>query len=154
MIEVIGILPQDRPIVLFDGTCAFCNRSVQFILDHERDHDLMFAAIQSPRTGEILAEKLGDSSASVRVRDLTTADGSPASLAIVAGHQLHTESTAALHIAQHLDAPWRWLRLFGLVPRSGRDLAYRCFARHRYRWFGRTDACRMPTHHSRDRFLT
>jgi predicted DCC family thiol-disulfide oxidoreductase YuxK len=60
----------------------------------------------------------------------------------------------ALQVARHLRAPWRWLgRLAGAVPRSVRDRFYRWFARHRYRWFGKTATCRIPTPELRARFL-
>jgi predicted DCC family thiol-disulfide oxidoreductase YuxK len=36
-----------NPLVLFDGECNFCNRSVQFILDHEADNQLRFASSRS-----------------------------------------------------------------------------------------------------------
>jgi predicted DCC family thiol-disulfide oxidoreductase YuxK len=150
-------LPADlasRPIVFFDGTCNFCDRSVQFILGHERDHDLMFVAIQSPRTGAIIASALGEPRTGERLRDLIGADGTPTTLALLQGDELYTASTAALLIASHLRAPWRWLRLFAVVPRSIRDPLYRWFARHRYQWFGRTDACRVPSATERDRFVT
>ena len=42
----------DAPIVLYDGECGLCHRSVKFILDHEADHELRFAPLQ----GEVAAE--------------------------------------------------------------------------------------------------
>jgi predicted DCC family thiol-disulfide oxidoreductase YuxK len=143
-----------RPVVFFDGTCNFCDWSVQFILDHERDHQLTFVAIQSPRTGAIVTDALGEPRARERLRELIAPDGTPTSLALLRDNELHTASTAALLIASHLRAPWRWLRLFGVVPRAVRDPVYRWFARHRYQWFGRTDTCRVPSPDVRDRFLT
>jgi predicted DCC family thiol-disulfide oxidoreductase YuxK len=48
---------------------------------------------------------------------------------------------------------WRtlsgWPRLVGallsVTPRTLREPVYRLIARHRYRWFGRYDVCKMPT---------
>ena len=39
------------------------------------------------------------------------------------------------------------------VPRPLRDFFYRVFARNRYRWFGRSEVCRVPTPALRARFL-
>jgi len=38
-------------------------------------------------------------------------------------------------------------------PLRRHDGVYRWFARHRYRWFGKVDACRVPTPELRARFL-
>ena len=40
-----------------------------------------------------------------------------------------------------------------LIPAFLRDPAYNLLARYRYRWFGRLDACRVPTPEVRARFL-
>ena len=31
-----------QPMLVYDGACGFCSRAVQFILRHERRHDLLF----------------------------------------------------------------------------------------------------------------
>ena len=35
-------------MLVYDGSCGFCSRSVQFILRHERRHDLLFVTRDSP----------------------------------------------------------------------------------------------------------
>ncbi len=139
--------------MLFDGTCNFCDRSVQFVLDHERDHELRFAAIQSDAAKELLESALGAERAHALVRDLTGTDGDPTSVIVVEGDRVSTHSTAALRIARHLRWPWSWSRAMWLVPRFLRDAYYRWFARHRYRWFGKSETCRVPTPELRARFL-
>jgi len=66
---------------------------------------------------------------------------------------VHTKSDAALRIAARLGWPWSWLPVLRLVPRGLRDAVYDLIARHRYRWFGQADACRLPGPGDRDRFL-
>src|ERR1051326_1154543 len=34
------------PVLLYDGVCGFCNKSVQLILDHDRQGSMRFAALQ------------------------------------------------------------------------------------------------------------
>jgi predicted DCC family thiol-disulfide oxidoreductase YuxK len=143
----------EGPIVLFDGTCNFCDRSVHFILDHERDHELRFAAIQSDAAKTLLEQTLGLERAAAFVRALTTSEGDPMSVLVVEEGQAFAHSTAALRIARHLRWPWRIVRATAIVPRVLRDVFYRFFARHRYRWFGKTEACRVPTPELRARFL-
>lgn len=66
---------------------------------------------------------------------------------------LHRKSEAALRVLIGLGGAWRlagWLRI---IPRPLRDAVYDIIARNRYRWFGKREACRMPTPAERDRFL-
>lgn len=63
------------------------------------------------------------------------------------------ESDAALEIARLMGGPWRVFGAARLLPRGIRDWAYRLIARNRYRLFGRTESCRIPTPALRARFL-
>jgi predicted DCC family thiol-disulfide oxidoreductase YuxK len=129
-----------EPIVLFDGVCKFCNASVNFLIDHDSKARLRFAALQSP-TGQALLERFG-----LRKNDFDT-------MVLVEGERCSMRSTAALRIAGYLDG-WWWLSSGGLlIPTFVRDFAYSILARNRYRWFGRLDACRVPTPEIRRRFL-
>ena len=62
-------------------------------------------------------------------------------------------SDAALWILIDLGG-WRALyRALFIVPRFVRDGVYAWIARNRYRWFGKREACRLPTSEERLRFL-
>jgi predicted DCC family thiol-disulfide oxidoreductase YuxK len=74
-------------------------------------------------------------------------------MVLIEGGRCYTRSAAALRIARRLSAPWPMLYVFMMVPAFARDAAYDCVARNRYRWFGRTDACRVPTPELMERFL-
>ena len=60
-------------------------------------------------------------------------------------------------IAAHLhNARCMWVKTLGRehgIPAPLRDAAYDAFARHRYRWFGKLESCRMPTPALRQRFV-
>ena len=142
----------DAPVLLFDGTCNFCDRSLSFVMDRERQPSLKFAALQS-EAARALLERVTSAAEATRLRQGVSGDGDPDSVALVEDGRLFTHSSAALRIARHLRWPWRWLGAFVIVPRPVRDAFYRWFARHRYRWFGKTDACRVPTPELRARFL-
>ena len=63
-------------------------------------------------------------------------------------------STAALKIGQTLKFPWSVLSYLGiLVPKFIRDWVYHQIAQHRYRWFGKREACMLPTEELKNRFL-
>ena len=127
------------PVLLFDGVCNVCNASVNFVLD--RSLDVRAGALQSPE-GQVLLTAAG--------LDAAYTD----SLVFIdrAGH-VHTRSDAALAVAMHLSGAWPLARALRIVPRSVRDAAYDLIARNRYRWFGRREACRIPTPEIRARFL-
>lgn len=132
----------EAPVVLFDGVCNLCNASVRFVLDRERDRRLRFASLQSEAARRILAP--------ANVTDTRTL---PDSIVLVDDEGVHTRSTAALRVSRHLRAPWRWLSVFAILPRSVRDALYDFVARHRYRFFGRQDRCGLPRPEHADRFL-
>ncbi len=130
-------------VVLFDGVCNLCNGVVQFILDRDRRAHFRFAQLQS----EVGAKLLGD-------RGLATDPEALDSVLLVEDQKVYERSDAVLRIARRLSAPWPVLYAFIILPRFVRDGVYRFIARRRYRWFGRTEQCRVPTPALRARFLT
>ena len=136
---VAGELPA-VPLVLYDGNCGLCARSIRWILDHERDHEIMFAPLQGP-------------TAAVARRLHPRIPQSVDSVVYIADGRAHLRSKAMLHAARHLRAPWRWGYAIRWVPGLAFDLGYRLVAAMRYRIWGHADACRMVTPEQRTRFL-
>lgn len=134
------LTPPDQPILLFDGVCNLCHGWVRFVLRHERQPELRFCALQSEE-GTRLLTRHGIS------KDYL------GSLVLVEGGSIFLKSDAALRVACYLKWPWSWGRAALIFPRSLRDLAYDVIARNRYRWFGRRDACLLPTEELRTRLL-
>jgi len=134
----------DGPLVLYDGDCGFCARSVQWILAHERDHAIRFAPLQ------------GETAADLR-RRLPRIPATVDSVVYVADGRAHLRSQAMLHAARHLRAPWRWGHALRWLPGPifgfGFDLGYRLIAAVRYRIWGRADACQLVAPEHRSRFL-
>ena len=136
-------------VVLFDGVCNFCDASVNFVIEHDRDGYFKFAPLQS-EVGKTLAAEHGLVSATAMPE---TSDGID-SLILIEDGKAYTHSTGALRIARRLGGPWSWLYAFIIVPLPIRDFFYRLFAKYRYRMFGRKDECMIPTPEVRARFLT
>lgn len=67
---------------------------------------------------------------------------------------VYTRSTAALRVCRYLKGGWPLMYAFMIVPRFIRDAVYDYIARNRYRWFGKREACMIPTPDVRSRFLT
>jgi predicted DCC family thiol-disulfide oxidoreductase YuxK len=75
------------------------------------------------------------------------------SFVLVTNSKAYLKSSAALQLIQHLPWYWQWARLLWVVPRPIRDGVYNWIARNRYKWFGKKDACMIPTPEVRSRFL-
>ncbi len=127
-------------VVLFDGVCNLCHGSVQFIIARDPRQRFAFASLQSPAGQALLA-----------------AHGLPPdkldSVLLLRDGRAYQKSTAALEITRQLRGGWPLLYVFRWVPRPVRDAVYEWVARHRYRWFGRQEACWVPTPALKARFL-
>jgi len=134
-------LPSETPLILFDGVCNLCNAWVRFVVRHDSTGIFRFAAQQSS-IGQTLIQK--HFSGSQRLP----------SVIMIRSDAVYTESTAVLEICAQLALPWSWIALMlRIVPRQLRDVGYRFVVRHRYRWFGRTDMCQVPSVEMRSRFI-
>lgn len=127
-------------VILFDGVCNFCNGAVNFVISRDRDGYFKFAALQSA-AGEELLDRY----------DIDKIETD--SVVLIEDDKAYLHSSAALRIVRRL--PGLWPILYGLiiVPKGIRDWAYRLFAKHRYRLFGRREECMIPTPEIRTRFL-
>lgn len=132
-------------LVLYDGLCGLCDRTVQFLLARDRGRVLFFAPLQGETASAVLARHcLGaDLSTMVFVRDA----GLPE-------EEVLLRSDGVLGALLAIGGPWGLLaRVARLVPWPLRDAVYRWIAANRYRWFGRLDTCRVPSPEERRRFL-
>lgn len=126
-------------IVLFDGVCNFCNGAVNFIIRRDAANRFKFAALQSDIGIELKAKYLiGD--------DVD-------SIILVEDDKAFMHSTAALRIARGLGGILSLAYVFIVIPAFIRDYLYKSFAKYRYRLFGKTDVCMMPTAEVREKFL-
>lgn len=131
-----------HPVVLFDGVCNLCNSTVHFLIDRDPDARLRFASLQSDEAAALLGE-----------HGVEPPRGDPESILLVEEGRVYDRSGAALRIARHMRGLWKALYVFLVVPSPIRDLVYRFIARNRYRWFGKSEVCRIPTPELRERFL-
>ena len=131
-------------VVLYDGVCGLCNGFVRFALRRDRRAQLKFAPLDSAFSRDVVARHpvLAGRDSIVYV-EITGRDEIVAS-----------RSDAAVRIARHLGVWWSTVgRTYSLLPRALRDAMYDAVARRRYAWFGRLDACPIPTAEERARFI-
>ena len=134
------LLATSPPLLVYDGSCGFCSRSVQFILRHERSHELLFVTRDSP-----LGQELRRHFHLEAVESMLWINGDEASI----------ESSAVLRAANYVGGFWSFLATIGrLVPAPIRNWAYRLIARHRRRLSSSITSCLVPTAEQRERFLS
>ena len=129
------------PILLFDGYCNFCNAWVSLIVRRDTAKKILFAPLQSSVGRKMLEENEID----VNYTD---------SLVFFEEERFTVSSTAALRIYSYLDGWERHLQLLSVVPRPFRDALYHFIAKYRYKWFGRSEQCMIPSQELRERFLS
>jgi predicted DCC family thiol-disulfide oxidoreductase YuxK len=119
------------PVVLYDGECGLCHRSVQFLLARDGGR-LWYAPLQGETAAALRAEH-------PKIPTVL------ATLVLVDRGEVYLRSKAVLHAMRYLTRPWRWLAVLRFVPGFLLDLPYRLIARIRYRVWGTYDACTRPT---------
>jgi predicted DCC family thiol-disulfide oxidoreductase YuxK len=132
-------------LVLYDGECGLCDRTVQWLLRHDRRGVLTYAPLQGETARPFVANVPGDK------RELDTLvfversdDGAI---------RVTDRSRGVFRILGTLGGFWRVVSWLRFLPRFLTDLGYRIVAKNRIRWFGRVDACRVPDAAVRQRFL-
>lgn len=127
-------------LILFDGVCNFCNASVNFIIRRDPKGVFRFAPLQS-EAGKKTLQKFH-----LSTTDLDT-------MVLIEGDRFFTRSSAGLRIARRLTGLWPLLFIFIIIPKFLRDAVYNLVARNRYKWWGKRDACMVPTPEVKKRFL-
>lgn len=129
---------ESQPILYFDGVCGLCNGFVDFLIARDRNRVLRFATLQGPTAQKNLPKNL--------TQDLTT-------FVLHDSRGTFLYSTAVLQAVAKLGGLWKLVSILLVFPRGLRDWVYRWIAKNRYAWFGKRQACRIPTEEERARFL-
>lgn len=110
-----------HPIIIFDGICMLCDRSIQWIMRHDKGEVFRFCTLQTTQV-----EKIN-------------------SVVLIQQGATYIKSDAALMILSILGGRYRIASGIGkLVPQFLRDTIYDFIAKNRYRWFGKYDQCLIP----------
>jgi predicted DCC family thiol-disulfide oxidoreductase YuxK len=126
-------------IILFDGVCNFCDRSVLFIIKNDKQAIYKFASIQSDAGQELIKKH--------------NVPADIDSIILIENNTCYYKSTAALRICRNLSGGWKLLSCLLIIPKPFRDYFYEIIARNRYKWFGKKDQCMLPSPEIRKRFL-
>jgi predicted DCC family thiol-disulfide oxidoreductase YuxK len=131
---------KDYHVVLFDGVCNLCNGAVQFIIKRDKHNRFLFASLQSP-FGQQQLQKAGFDTSLLH------------SIIVIHNNKILQRSNAALEIARHLTGIWPALYIFRIIPTFIRDAVYDFISKNRYRFFGKQDACMIPSKELKDKFI-
>jgi len=127
-------------VILFDGVCNVCSAFVRFVIRRDHSKRFRFATLQST-----VGQRLIDA--------YQCTEPPLASMLLIVDRRCYRKSRAALEIIRRLDAPWPLLYALILLPRMIADWLYDFVGASRYRWFGKRDACWMPSKELQSRFL-
>jgi predicted DCC family thiol-disulfide oxidoreductase YuxK len=132
-IEKLHMLAQNS-LVVFDGYCMLCSRTVDFLLKADKGKKLSYAAVKFPES-----------------TSQTTSDDT---VLYIENNKIYAHSEAIIRILYKTGGIYKSAIILLVFPKKFRDLIYNIIAKNRYRWFGRRQQCRMLPEAELNRFCT
>jgi predicted DCC family thiol-disulfide oxidoreductase YuxK len=127
-------------ILLFDGACNLCNRTVRFIIKRDPLARFKFAPLQSEQ-GECLLKEFGFP---IDKFDFVV---------YIRKGKCFIKSTALLLVLKDIGGIWELSYTLIVIPKFIRDFLYNIIAKRRYQLYGRKENCMIPTPDIKQRFL-
>lgn len=118
---------ENKPIILFDGLCNFCNASVKFIIKYDKKKVFNFLALQTQEARMLLRDRKENF---VNLKTIYLIDN----------NRVYKRSRAIFKIFQQLPYPWKILSIFSILPSNITDFFYKIIAANRYYWFGKLES--------------
>ena len=131
---------KQEQIIIFDGVCNLCSASVRFIIKRDKGFNFKFVTVQS-EPGKSLLEEHGLNPDCIDT------------MLLVKEGAAYNRSDAALEISRGLDGLWPILVVLKIIPKFIRNGLYTIIANNRYKWFGKKEACLIPTPDIKSRFI-
>jgi len=128
------------PLLLFDGVCNLCNRTVQIIIDRDPKGLIHFSSLQSDYAKKVLM-----------LHGLNPIGMN--SIVLILGSHYYTKSDAVLEVMKILYPGAWWIPIFSWFPKFLRNFGYDLIARNRYRFFGKRETCMVPLPDLKSRFF-
>lgn len=133
--------PTGKKIILFDGVCNLCDSTVQFLIRHDKKDVFRFVALQS-EIGQEIIKHIGVDTAKT-----------DSIILYEPGKAYYYKAEAALNIASALGGIYGLMGIFKVLPTGFCNMIYDYVARNRYKWYGKKDACMIPTPELKAKFL-
>jgi predicted DCC family thiol-disulfide oxidoreductase YuxK len=125
-------------IVFFDGYCGLCNGFVDFMMKADKQALFKFSPLQSEYAKANLSP--------ADVEDLK-------SVVVLIDGKTYRKAEGVLKAVSSLGGIWKLSLGLGILPSSILNLGYNLVAENRYKIFGKSDTCRLPTPEERARFI-
>ncbi len=122
----LSLIKKER-IVIFDGVCGFCNKSIDLLMRLDKNKIFKYTSLQGEHVKKLDISKDLDS------------------IIFYDEGELYYKSTAVLKILRSLGGIWILLDVFFIIPSFIRDFIYDIIAKYRYFIFGKMESCRMPS---------
>lgn len=135
-VDALAAAHPGRTLVLFDGECGLCDRTVAFLTARDGRDRLRFSPLGGPTADLVL--RAGGVDPSRRDTMFAVTLGGPGG-----SFRVRERGRAALFAVTRLGLPWSLLAVAGVLPTPWLDAAYRFVARRRHRLA--PPACRVPT---------
>lgn len=133
-----------KNLIVYDGVCGLCNGFIKFVIQNDKKRAFVFTPLQSDVGKQVLAKHGFDASSLNTVYLVRDLGGNESVL---------SKSQAAFFVMQTLGGVFQIVAMGRLLgPWIGNAL-YDLVATNRYKVFGRSDACMMPSPNVRERFL-
>ena len=125
-------------IIFFDGICLLCNGFVNYVFNNDKKHQFKYSPIQSKTALNLLSQS----------------DLNLDSIVYFEGNKTYKKSTAVLRIMFQLGGVWQILSVtLAIIPTPIRDFIYNFVAKNRYKIFGKSKTCRLPSIEEKQYFL-
>lgn len=129
----------EHKIVFFDGFCNLCNVAVSTLIKLDKKRLLRFAPLSGKTSQEL---------------DIATQIKGADSLVYLSNDNISVKSSAVLRILKDLyPAFGPLIFILRLIPSFIGDSIYDIVAKYRYRIFGKTETCRLPSEAEKKLFL-
>lgn len=121
-------MQEGQHIILFDGHCNLCSRSVCFIKKRDKENIFTPLPLDSKEASKIEGVE------KVELQD-------PDSVIYARNGRFYYRSEAAIRIMAEIGGAYKLLLVFLLIPPKIRDFFYNLVARNRHRFFKHSNAC-------------
>ena len=135
----INEILKKQPILLFDGECGFCNKSIQFFLAREKNKAMHFAPLKSEIGKELQAY--------FEIEEKTD------SVILIKDHSAYIKTCAILRVMPYMKGLWPIMVIFVVIPPFIRNAVYDVIAKRRMKFFGRVENCGLLPTEDKERFL-
>lgn len=126
---------------MFDGVCNLCDSFVQYVIKRDKNDLFRFAALQSDLGQEILKHIGVDRS---KIDSIILYEP---------GKAYYHKADAAIEIGKNLTGVASMAGILKVFPSGLRNWGYDFVANNRYKWYGKKDACMIPTPELKAKFL-